>query len=51
VYKIYYKLYNNNLSPTAGALLDSMADAVERSSVVLVCFTEKYKNSPNCRTG
>jgi len=28
-----------------------MACAVEEASVVLLCFSEKYKDSPNCRTG
>jgi len=35
----------------ADSLLESMACAVERASVVLVCFSERYKDSPNCRTG
>jgi len=35
----------------ADSLLESMACAVEQAAVVLVCFTEKYKDSPNCRTG
>ena len=29
--------------------LDAMAKAVENSSVVLVCVSERYKESPNCR--
>ncbi|XP_033637503.1 uncharacterized protein LOC117298380 [Asterias rubens] len=33
-----------------GSTLESMAAAVEQSAVVLICFTEKYKNSPSCRT-
>ena len=28
-----------------------MATAVEKASVVLICFSENYKGSPNCRTG
>ncbi len=28
-----------------------MASAVENASVVLICFSETYKNSPSCRTG
>jgi len=35
----------------AGSLLESMANAVEQAAVVLLCFTEKYKDSPSCRTG
>lgn len=32
-------------------LLEGMASAVEGASVVLICYSEKYKNSQNCRTG
>ena len=35
----------------AGSTLEAMALAVEKASVVLVCASEKYKLSPNCRTG
>ena len=28
-----------------------MAEAVEKAIVVIVCLTQKYKESPNCRTG
>ena len=28
-----------------------MALAVEKAAVVLVCMSQKYKDSPNCRTG
>ena len=31
--------------------METMACAVEQASVVLLCFTERYKNSPNCRLG
>lgn len=31
-------------------ILGSMADAVEHAAVVLVCFSEKYKESQSCRT-
>ena len=34
-----------------GSLLESMARAIENASVVLVCYSEKYKYSQNCRTG
>ena len=30
-------------------LIDSMADAVERSTVIVVCCSSAYKASPNCR--
>ncbi|XP_022095328.1 uncharacterized protein LOC110981764 [Acanthaster planci] len=33
-----------------GSTLESMAAAIERSAVVLICFTEKYKQSASCRT-
>ncbi|XP_077984640.1 uncharacterized protein LOC144439239 [Glandiceps talaboti] len=34
----------------AGSTLEAMADAVEKADVVLICMSEKYKNSPSCRT-
>ena len=34
-----------------GSTLESMARAVENASVVLVCVSQKYKESPNCRSG
>ena len=34
-----------------GSTLESMAKAVENASVVLVCVSQKYKESPNCRSG
>ena len=33
-----------------GSTLEAMAKAVENSSVVLVCVSERYKESPNCRS-
>lgn len=33
-----------------GASLESSVEAVDKSSVVLVCMTQKYKDSPSCRT-
>lgn len=32
-----------------GSSLEAMATAVEQSKCVLICMTEKYKLSPNCR--
>jgi len=32
-------------------LLEGMARAVEDACIVLVCYSEKYKNSQNARTG
>ncbi|XP_073253471.1 uncharacterized protein [Porites lutea] len=42
-----------DLEQMRGSTLDSMAEAVENasdSSVVLVCVSERYKESPNCRS-
>ncbi|XP_070550084.1 uncharacterized protein [Ptychodera flava] len=33
-----------------GSTLEAMAEAVENAAVVLVCASQKYKESPNCRT-
>ena len=33
----------------SGSGLESMANSVENSYCVLVCMSEKYKMSPNCR--
>ena len=38
-----------DLEQIGGTTLDAMAKAVENSSVVLVCVSERYKESPNCR--
>jgi hypothetical protein len=35
----------------SGSTLDAMAAAVENAAVVLICYSEKYKDSQNCRTG
>ena len=35
----------------AGSLIDAMAEAVEKAAIVVICLTEKYKESPNCRHG
>ena len=32
-----------------GSSLTSMAEAVESASVILMCITEKYYLTPNCR--
>lgn len=39
------------ISITAGSTLEAMALAVEKAAVILVCMSQKYKDSPNCRTG
>ena len=38
-------------SPTGGSVLEGMAQAVEQASVIVVGLTQKYKDSPSCRTG
>ncbi|XP_002733107.1 uncharacterized protein LOC100368265 [Saccoglossus kowalevskii] len=38
-----------DLDEMGGSTLQAMADAVEKASVVLVCVSQKYKDSPNCR--
>ena len=34
-----------------GDILSAMAEAVENSKIVLICMSEKYKESQNCRSG
>jgi hypothetical protein len=34
-----------------GGVLESMAEAVENSSIVLICMNEQYKQSYYCRLG
>lgn len=34
-----------------GNTLEAMADAVENAVVVVICFSERYQESPNCRLG
>ena len=41
----------NAVTCAGGSVLEAMAEAVEKAAVVLVCLTQKYKESPNCRTG
>ena len=40
-----------DIDQMGGSTLAAMADAVEKASVVLVCMSQKYKDSPNCRAG
>ena len=35
----------------SGSTLEAMSEAVENAAVVLICLSERYKQSPNCRTG
>ncbi|XP_068693610.1 uncharacterized protein [Montipora foliosa] len=39
-----------DLEQMRGSTLDSMAKAVEDASVVLICASQKYKDSSNCRS-
>ena len=34
-----------------GSTLQAMASAVEKADIVLICYSQKYKNSDNCRAG
>lgn len=34
-----------------GSILETMARAVEKSSLLLLAVSRKYQNSPNCRSG
>ena len=34
-----------------GSTLEAMAGAVENAKVVLMCLSEQYKLSTNCRSG
>jgi len=38
-----------DLDEMSGSTLESMAEAVESSSVILVCMSHKYKESANCQ--
>ncbi|XP_078366964.1 uncharacterized protein LOC144650989 isoform X1 [Oculina patagonica] len=44
-----YKVWMD-IDEMGGSTLESMARAVENASVVLVCVSQKYKESPNCRS-
>ena len=39
-----------DLEQMGGSTLEAMAKAVEGASVVLICVSERYKESPNCRS-
>ena len=39
-----------DLEQMGGSTLEAMAKAVENAAVVLVCVSERYKESPNCRS-
>ncbi|KAL4228744.1 hypothetical protein ACF0H5_011787 [Mactra antiquata] len=44
-----YKVWMD-IEHMTGSTLEAMALAVEKSAVILVCMSQKYKDSPNCRT-
>ena len=33
-----------------GSTLECMAHAIEQASVVIICMSDKYKQSPNCQS-
>ena len=35
----------------AGSILQATAEAVENADIVLICLSNKYKNSKSCRRG
>ena len=39
-----------DLEQMGGSTLEAMAKAVEDAAVVLVCVSQRYKESPNCRS-
>ena len=39
-----------DLERMGGSTLEAMAKAVENAAVILVCVSERYKESPNCRS-
>ena len=39
-----------DLEQMGGSTLDAMAKAVENAAVVLICVSQRYKESPNCRS-
>lgn len=45
-----YKVWMD-IDEMGGSTLESMARAVENASVVLMGVSQKYKESPNCRSG
>ena len=40
-----------DIDQMGGSTLQAMADAVENATVVFICMSQKYKDSPNCRAG
>ncbi len=46
--KLNFKIWID-VNEIHGSSLDSMAQAVEQSQIVLICITEKYRQSVNCQ--
>jgi hypothetical protein len=40
-----------DIDQMGGSTLQAMADAVEGADIILMCMSNKYKNSPACRAG
>jgi len=40
-----------DIDDMAGSTFDAMADAVEKADLVLICMSQKYKESPPCGLG
>lgn len=38
-----------DLEQMGGSTLESMAFAIDNSALILICFSQRYKESPNCR--
>ena len=44
-----HKIWKDDEGGLQGHLVDGMADAIEKSKVILVCLSEKYFTSKNCK--
>ena len=44
-----HKIWKDDEGGLQGHLVDGMADAIEKSKVILVCLSEKYFSSKNCK--
>jgi len=38
-----------DLEQMGGSTLEAMATAIDHSALILICFSQRYKESPNCR--
>ena len=48
---VAYKMSNKSFFIVGGSTLEAMSNAIEEACVVLIFFSEPYKNSVNCRAG